>query len=76
MNTLLTRIEYACFALSIGALFFVLFLVGDTDMLSEPAPWVTTVLMGLACLTAVVGAALHWIGLPKKDAPKKKPKKK
>ena len=75
MRTILTRIEYACFAVSIISLFFVMFLVGDTDIISEPPPWVTTVLMLLACLCAIVGAILHWAGLPFEEKPVKTKKK-
>ena len=75
MRTLLIRIEYGCFTVSIVSLFFVMFLVGDTDIISEPAPWVTTVLMGLACLSALIGAVLHWVGLPMQDAEPKSKKK-
>lgn len=75
MRTLLTRIEYVCFALSIIMVLLVMFVVGDTDIISEPPPWVTTMLMGLACLSALIGAVLHWVGLPMKEV-KAKPKKK
>ncbi len=75
MRTILTRIEYACFAVSIITLIFTWFLVGDTDIISEPPPWVTTVLMASACLFAVTGAILHWAGLPMQEVVKKEKKK-
>lgn len=67
MNKTLTYIEYAMFAVSVVSLFFVMFLVGDTDVLSEPPTWVTTLLTGLACFSAAIGAGLHWVGLPAKE---------
>ena len=76
MRTILTRIEYTCFGVSVVALFFVLFLVGDTDVFSEPPTWVTTVLMVLACLSALIGAILHWAGLPMQESTPKSKKKK
>lgn len=75
MRTILTRLEYVCFAVSIITLIFTWFLVGDTDIISEPPPWVTTVLMASACLFAVIGAILHWAGVPLEEQ-STKPKKK
>lgn len=66
MGKVLTYIEYLMFAICVISLFFVMFLIGDTDILAEPPTWVTAALTGLACFTAVIGAGLHWVGLPTK----------
>ena len=78
MPKVLTYIEYAMFAISVISLFFILFLVGDTDILAEPLTWITTVLTGLACFSAATGAGIHWVGIPTKTTAKaagKKPDK-
>lgn len=70
VRNVLTYIQYVLFAISVVTLFFVLFLVGDTDIISEPPPWVTTILTAFACLSAIVGAIIHWAGLPPKTSGK------
>ena len=73
MQKTLTYIEYTMFGISVVSLFFIMFLVGDTDILAEPPTWVSAVLTGTACFSAVIGAGLHWVGLPIKKKSQKKP---
>jgi hypothetical protein len=75
MRSTLTYIEYAMFAVSVISLFFIMFLVGDTDILAEPPTWVTMFLTVTAAVSAVIGAGLHWVGLPTKGKPASKKKK-
>ena len=75
MRQTLTYIEYACFAIAVLCLFFVLFLIGDTDVFAEPPTWVTLVLTVGGSLAAVLGAGLHWAGLPYKEEAKSGKKK-
>ena len=75
MPKVLTYIEYAMFVVSVISLFFILFLVGDTDILSEPPTWVRTVLTVLACFSAAISAGIHWVGLPMKTTAKANKKK-
>ena len=75
MPKVLTYIEYAMFAISVITLFFIMFLVGDTDMLAEPPTWVTTLLTGFACFAAAIGAGIHWVGIPLKQTPSETKKK-
>ena len=74
MPKVLTYIEYGSFAVSVICVFFIMFMVGDTDILSEPPTWVTTVLTVVGCLSAVVGAIIHWAGIPMKESAKAAPK--
>lgn len=74
MEKTLTYIEYAMFAISVICLFFIMFLVGDTDILAEPPTWVTLLLTGGCGVSAVIGAGLHWVGLPTKEKNTKKKK--
>ncbi len=74
MPKVMTYIEYGMFAISVISLFFIMFLLGDTDILSEPPTWVTLLLTGTACLSATIGAVIHWAGIPVKEPPKRKRK--
>ncbi len=74
MRKTLTYIEYTCFGIAVIGLFFILFLVGDTDMLAEPPTWVTTLLTCVTGFCAVLGAGIHWVGLPTDTKPSKKRK--
>lgn len=64
MPKILAYVEYAAFGIAAVCLFFVLFLVGDTDMISEPPTWVTITLTVGGCFCAVLGAGIHWVGKP------------
>ena len=75
MEKTLAYIEYAMFAIAVVCLFFVLFLIGDTDVFAEPPTWVTITLMVSCGLSATIGAGIHWVGLPMKENSSKKKKK-
>ena len=72
---ILAYVEYVAFGIAAVCLFFVLFLIGDTDALSEPPTWVTITLMVGGSLCATVGAGLHWVGKPVDSETKGKKKK-
>lgn len=71
MRKTLIVIETVSFTIAVVALFFVLFVVGDTDLLSERPPWTTAALMAIACAGAGIGGILHWVGLPMNSKPEK-----
>jgi hypothetical protein len=75
MQKTITYIEYAMFTISVISVFFIMFMVGDTDVLAEPPTWVTLVLTGTACLSATIGAVIHWAGVPINEPPKRKMKR-
>ncbi|MFP6581619.1 MAG: hypothetical protein VCD00_03595 [Candidatus Hydrogenedentota bacterium] len=72
MQKTLTYIEYAMFAVAVVCVLLIIFVVGDTDILAEPPTWVTLLLTSLGALCAVIGAGLHWVGLPTKQNSSKK----
>lgn len=74
MRKTLIIIESVSFLIAVVALFFVLFLVGDTDVIAEPPPWTTAAITAAGCLGALVGGVLHWVGLPIKPQPESKKK--
>ncbi len=70
LRTTLLAIEIASFAIAVVALFVVLFVVGNTQLVEETArPAVTAVLAILVGVGALVGAIIHGVGVPAPEKP-------
>lgn len=75
IRTILKAVQYTCLTAAALSLFVVLFVIGDTDLLEEPSPWVPVAFTIVAALGAIVGGIIQWVGLPapeKEADPKKK----